>query len=192
MAKKFVLKGARLAYPFLFKPRVSKNEAGVEKEPEYAAVLILDKANKAHTAVIAEIEAEAKKMAAEKWGKAPVKLKMPFRDGDTYSDDETGEIKKGFENPCWGINAKCQNKPDVVHRDMGPITDPNVVYGGCYCNVVVQLYPWEHKTNGKGVSANLGAVQFVKDGERFGREQVKAADVFEPIEEEDEDDDINI
>lgn len=187
-AAKFKIQNARLSFPFLLKPRIGKDDKGGDKEPEYSATFILYKDNSNHAAIITAMEAEAKRLAAEKWGKCPKTLKMPFRDGDTFTDPESGDGKKGFcEQPCWGINARNDVKPDVVDQAMKTITNSQEIYGGCYVNCVISLFAWEHSTNGKGVSANLGPVQKRKDGESFGRTTYRAEDEFTPIEDDEDD-----
>lgn len=193
MSKKYTLPKARLSFPFLLKPRITKDDAGKDKEPEYSATFILYKGNSKHAAIIADMEAEAKRLAIDKWGKCPKTLRMPFRDGGTFVDKETDEGKKGFcEEPCWGIIAKNNAKPDVVDQAVKHITDATEIYGGCFVNAVISLFAWEHPTNGRGVSANLGCVQKVKDGEPFGRSAFKAEQEFTPIEDDDDDDDAGI
>ena len=41
-----------------------------------------------------------------------------------------------------------------------------MVYSGCFCNVSVNLYPFNANGN-RGVAAGLGNIQFVKDGDRL-------------------------
>jgi len=56
-------------------------------------------------------------------------------------------------------------------------------YAGCYVNANIELYAYSHPKGGKGVSASLRAVQFLKDGESFGAGPVNAEDEFEAVEE---------
>lgn len=184
--KQFKLECVRLSYPNLFTPRaMESDDGGPEKKPEYSASFILDK--KKHAAIIKEIEAEAKKVAIAKWGKVPGKFRGPVRDGSTFEDDD-GNPKDGYGDAVVAINAKSRTKQQCVMRDLSA-ADEESLYGGCYVNVVITLYPWQHKANGHGVSANLGPVQFVKNGEPFGSRVIPADDAFEDLGEDDDGED---
>lgn len=50
------------------------------------------------------------------------------------------------------------------------------IYSGCYVNCVLSLYAYNNKA--KGISADLAAVQFYKDGDRLDRNGTVDADVF--------------
>lgn len=182
--KKLVIKRARLSYPFLFAPRENKNDDGTVKK-EYSVVLLLDK--KAHKKEIALITAEVERVAKDKWNRVPSgKFKNPLRDGSEAMDTDTDEVKDGYEN-CMFITAKSNNRPAVVSKDPSVAADEDAIYGGMYANVVIDLFAWEHPKNGKGVSANLGAVQFAANGERFGAAPVDPTEVFDDISDEEED-----
>jgi hypothetical protein len=184
--KPFVLKNVRLSYPNLFTPRAMTGDDGNEKKPEYSASFILDKEE--HAKVIKQIEAEAREIAIKKWGKVPGKFKLPTRDGATFKDDESGEIKDGYGEDKVAVNAKSLAKQHCVDRQKQP-ADEDTLYGGCYVNTVITLYPWKHPKNGYGVSANLGPVQFFRNGERFGGQVIDPDDVFEDLGADDDGDD---
>ena len=98
--------------------------------------------------------------AAKEDGKIPPNLKLPLRDGDIdRPDDET------YQNHFF-LNATSKDAPQVVDRHVQPIMDPMMVYSGCFCNVSVNLYPFNANGN-RGVAAGLGNIQFVKDGDRL-------------------------
>jgi hypothetical protein len=181
--KLFKLVNVRLSYPNLFKPRAMKSDSGEEKEPEYSASFILDKEE--HAKIIKAIEAEAVNIAVKKWGKKPAKFRGPIRDGATFEDDD-GNPKAGYGEDVVAINAKSRSKQQCVRRNPAEQATEEDLYGGCYVNAVISLFPWQHKANGYGVSANLGAVQFSKNGERFGGAVVDAEEVFEDLGEDDD------
>ena len=64
------------------------------------------------------------------------------------------------------VNATSKDAPQVVDRRVQRVTDPMMVYSGCYCNVTVYFYPFNINGN-RGVAAGLCNVQFVRDGERL-------------------------
>ena len=74
----------------------------------------------------------------------------------------------------------------MVDRKRLPITDPTVIYSGCYIRANINIYPFNTNSN-RGVSAGLGNVQFWEDGEpRNGR--VRAEAEFDTLDADDEDD----
>lgn len=183
--KQIILPVVRLSYPNLFTARAMKSDDGTDKPPEYSASFILDK--KIHAAVIREIEAEVKKVAIEKWGAIPKKFRSCLRDGSTFTDKDD-ETKDGYGDGVMAINARSKAKQHTFRRDKSP-ADEDELYGGCFVNAVITLWTWEHPANGKGVSANLGPVQFVKNGPRFGAPLIDGNEVFEDLGEPDPGDD---
>ena len=110
--------------------------------------------------------------------KKTIDLKLPLRDGDIdRPDDETYE-------DCVFLNATSKDAPQVVDRRVQPITDPMLVYSGCYCNVSVNFYPFNANGN-RGVAAGLSNIQFVKDGERLSG-KASAESEFEAMEDDED------
>ena len=107
------------------------------------------------------MEAAKEDGKTRKWGgKIPPNLKLPLRDGDIDRPDDENYQEHFF------VNASSKDAPQVVDRHVQPVTDPMMVYSGCYCNVSVNFYAFNANGN-RGVAAGLGNVQFVKDGERL-------------------------
>lgn len=67
---------------------------------------------------------------------------------------------------------------------MKPITDPMMVYSGCYCNVSVNFYAFNANGN-RGVAAGLSNIQFVKDGERLSGKS-SAESEFDALDEDED------
>ena len=104
--------------------------------------------------------------------------KLPLRDGDIdRPDDETYQ-------ECMFVNATSKDAPGIVDRRVQPVTDPMLVYSGCYCNVSVNFYPFNANGN-RGVAAGLSNIQFVKDGERLSG-RASAESEFDALETEEE------
>ena len=124
---------------------------------------------------------EAKQSGVSKWnGKIPPNLKMPLRDGDEERPDDPAYADSYF------INCNSIERPGIVDRKRVPITDPTVIYSGCYIRVSINFYPFN--TNGnRGVGAGLGNVQFWCDGDPLNG-RVRAEDEFDALDAEDEDD----
>ena len=66
----------------------------------------------------------------------------------------------------WLIKATNKSRPAVVDADRAPVTDPEVIYGGCLVrtSVCAKAYGSPAKC---GVALELVAVQKVGDGEPF-------------------------
>ena len=69
---------------------------------------------------------------------------------------------------------------------MNVILDKTEIYSGCYCNVSVNFAAYNQ--GAAGITAYLGNIQKVKDGERLAGGTTAQED-FEAVE-DDEDDDI--
>ncbi len=86
------------------------------------------------------------------------------------------------------IKATTKKRPDVVNRDRTPIHEAdNIIYGGCYVNASISLWVQDNGY-GKRINASLNAVQFVKDGQRFG-ESFDVNSAFDDLSGETEDGD---
>jgi len=165
------LTNVRLSYPNLFVAKAS--EEG--KEPKFSASFILNK--KEHAALIKHIEDKIERTALDFFKGKKVHLpKKCLRDGVEKED------KDGYGDEVMFVSASDTRRPVVVDRDLTPLTkdDPRP-YAGCFVNATVRLFAYDHPKGGKGVSAALRAVQFVKDGDSFGAGPVKAEDEFDEV-----------
>ena len=119
-------------------------------------------------------------MIKEKYaGKAPKKaIPNTFNDGD---EDKDGEE---YENRHY-INVSKHVKPQIFDRKLRLITDPDEIYSGVIANVAIDFY-YYWRDDAKGITASLEAIQKVSDGEPLGASRVRAEDVFEEMEEDDE------
>ena len=147
-------------------------------EEKYSVSCVIPKSDKKTIAKIQKaVEAAKEDGKTRKWsGKIPPNLKLPLRDGDIdRSDDENYQ-------DCYFLNATSKDAPQVVDRRVQPVTDPMMVYSGCYCNVSVNFYAFNANGN-RGVAAGLGNIQFVKDGERLSGKASADAD-FDGLEDE--------
>lgn len=171
-----LVKNVRLSYPHLFK-KWGLNEGDTKK---YSAKLLLDK--RTHAADIKALAQHLIKMQTEAFkGRIP-NDKLFLRDGA-----ESG--KEGMAD-YYSIAASEDKAPDVINRDKSRINEEDdVVYAGCYVNALIR--PWvQNNKFGKRINANLLAVQFVKDGERFsGIERPDIDEAFGDVSEDFADDD---
>lgn len=165
------LKNVRLSFPKLFVPEAVE-EGGKLK---YSAAFILD--NTAHAALIKLIETTTDRVALDEFKKKIPLRHKPLRDGNEFPDMD------GYGDGVMFVSAKSDRRPPVVDRDPSyPLTaDDSRPYAGCYVNANIRLFAYDHKTGGKGVSAELRSVQFAKDGEPFGAGPVNPEEEFEKI-----------
>jgi len=171
---KILLQNVRLSFPSLFRKSLMKGETD-ESKAQYSATLILDK--KDHAKDIKRIERMVLKCAEAKFGigKVPKKLKSALLDGD---DEDAEELEGKFF-----IRAATKSvRPTVVDRYKNQITEEDdIIYAGCFVHATISFWSWDHPTGGKGVSANLRAVMFAKDGEPFGASAADADEEFEDL-----------
>lgn len=183
MSKRIKLNNVRLSYVNVFTPRAM--EEG--QEPRYSCQIIMGKDHpqiKEYKKAILEVAME-KFPKLVKDNKMPAKLGKPLRDGDEERDDEP-EVY----GDMYFFNANNKKRPTVVDRDRTPLTeDDNVIYSGCYANVIIDLFGYDTAGN-KGVSAAIVGVQFKKDGDVLGGAKGVTADDFDEEVEEDDDYDI--
>ena len=166
----------RISFANIFEP---KSINGSEAKYSVSCLIPQDD-KKTLLAVLKAIEAAKEDGKVRKWGgKLPPNLKLPLRDGDIdRPDDET------YQNHFF-LNATSKDAPQVVDRHVQPIMDPMMVYSGCFCNVSVNLYPFNANGN-RGVAVGLGNIQFVKDGDRLSGRASADAD-FDALEDDEDD-----
>lgn len=121
--------------------------------------------------------------------KAVAADKKFIKDGDSMAKEETEGM--------WVISTRESNRPMLrgnkndpatgKPRKLDPVRDRDVIYGGCYVNILIR--PWfQNNKYGKRVNAGIAAVQFYKDGEPFGTGRIRDEDVDDTFEGEDGDD----
>lgn len=106
-------------------------------------------------------------------GKIPSKasLKLPLRDGDVERDNEA---YKGH----YFLSANSKTAPQIVDRDIRPISDCEEVYSGCYARVSLHFYAFNVNGN-KGIAVGLGNIQKIRDGEPLDVRSSAAEDFAE-------------
>lgn len=166
----------RISFANIWEPKAIN-----DSEPKYSVSCVIPKSDKKTIARIQKaVEAAKEDGKARRWsGKIPPNLKLPLRDGDIDRPDDENYADSYF------LNATSKDAPQVVDRRVQPITDPMMVYSGCYCNVSVNFYPFNANGN-RGVAAGLGNIQFVKDGERLSGRASADAD-FNALDDKEED-----
>jgi len=149
------LPNVRLSFPHLFEAYAMEGS-----EPKFSANLLLDIEH--HGKLIDQIEALIERLALDEFKKkVPLKHRC-LHDGNEKLDTE------GYGDGVFFISASRKTRPPVVDRDLSPLTaEDGKIYAGCYVNATIRLWVQNNKW-GKGVNAELRAIQFVKDGESLG------------------------
>lgn len=158
----------RISFARLFEPN---------KDDKYSCSLLIPKTNTDTLAAInkaidAAITAGKSKLGNKDGTVNKKMLKLPLRDADAE-----GNINEGYEGMMF-FNASNSRRPQCVDRNVDPITNPDDLYSGCYCNVMINFYAFNTGSN-KGIAASLGNVQKIRDGEPLGYGRTKAEDDFD-------------
>lgn len=176
---RLVIPLGRLSYPSLFQPTAMKGG-----KPKFSATILMNK--KEHAAVIKQLEQFIERATLDKFQKA-----MKFKTDNICLHDGNDKLEKeGYGDDVMYLVAKSDTRPAVVDQNHAPLTEQDgKIYGGCYVDASVEIYAYHHKESGsKGVSAQLRAIRFRKDGQSFGGGgPVDAEKEFESVEAGDDD-----
>ena len=84
-----------------------------------------------------------------------------------YTDPDDIKEKKYPKGTLAFINARSDNRPQIIDGQKAPITDPRAIYAGAVVNVSLNAFPYNYENMKKGVTFGLGNIQKVRDGERI-------------------------
>ena len=107
-------------------------------------------------------------VAKEKWGAKAAGIMKELEAGGKlcYKNGDSKASYEGFEGMMF-ISSTSSVRPLTLDRQKNPVTEEDgVLYSGCYCNVSLELWAQDNQF-GKRINAQLGGVQFVKDGDAF-------------------------
>lgn len=178
-SSKFVTPVCRLSYPKLARALGSKFHNAAQKAKNaraFEAVGIFE--GKVPPLMLQKVEAAI----AAKWTTRPAKIEMPWKNNADRTND-AGEIVKGYEVP--GFHVTFRNKgdddnPPIQPAFVGPtreVIPASTFYAGCYVAIQTRVYGWEFEGK-KGIGFDLLAVQFVRHGDRLGRDNQPDLDAF--------------
>ena len=164
---KVVTGKVRFSYVNLFEPKAF-DENQVAK---YSVTLIIPKTDVGTIQRMKDaIQAAAEKGKSTKFGgKIPPVLKSTLKDADKDTNND-GEILATLDENlknCYVLRVSSTTKPGVVDANLNPIIDPTEIYSGCYGRASVNFFAYNSNGN-KGISAGLGNVQKLEDGEPLG------------------------
>lgn len=166
----------RVSFPHLDKPYAGDDGS----KPKYGIVGMLPK--KTHVEAKDLIVQAIKDLLDAQPDKPKVAADKKFiRNGD----DSDREEYAGH----WIVSARESRRPSVRNQRGELIVEQeqiaDMIYGGCYCNILIR--PWYQdgqrvgKGYGKRVNAGLVGVQFVRDGEPFGEARIDDSDAWEDV-----------
>ena len=186
---KFTLHNVRLAFPAVF---VAKPMSGdTTSEPFYSAVLIVDP----DSPDVAKLDKVILEVATERWKDKTKtimadlleKRRICFVKGP--KKNSSGEVFAGFED-MFHVTSSNKTRPTVVDRRANIVTaEDGLVYGGCYVNAILDIWPQDNKF-GKRINAQLQGIQYVGKGDAFTGGTPVAPGEFEDLGVEDEDEDL--
>lgn len=170
----------RVSFPHLDKPYSGgQTDDGKPSKPKFGIVGMLPKAT--HVAakdLIVEAMNELLKVNDNPKVAADKKF---IRNGDEQDRTE-------YEGH-WTVSAREERQPSVRNQRGELVIDPtriaDMIYGGCYCNILIR--PWYQDGQkvgsgfGKRVNAGLVGVQFVRDGESFGEGRIDDTDAWDDV-----------
>lgn len=175
MSKTITLKNVRLSFPTIWTPKAF-NEGQAAK---FSCNFLLDKETQEDQ--IKALQAAIKEAAQGAFnGKIPPGLKVCIGDGE----------EKAYEGYDGSVFVACstRQRPVIVDRDRTPLAEEDGrPQAGDFVNAAISLWVQNNQW-GKRVNANLNAIQFVREGERFGSGAVRADSVFDDISSEQEED----
>lgn len=171
MTKEIKLENVIISYPFLF----TLNNKKYDKS-KYSATFILDKSK--HADKIKEIKEEIARLARERNIELSSLSKVCLQDGDATDKDE-------YQN-SYIIKTSNLIKPIVVNQDgVTAVTESdnllNVGGANVLTYITLRLYDNEY---GKGVSAYLHGVQYLKSSNKFGGIAFNSEGKFKPVTQE--------
>lgn len=156
-------------------------------KPRYSVSLLMEKGGESQKKLTAAIRAAAE----GKWGaKAGDELKRLKLNARLCMYDGDSKDYAGFEGMT-AANASCgaDMPPTLVSPGRKRLVnaEQNMIYSGCWANVIINTWAQDNPTFGKRINAELKAIQFVEDDVRLGGATVVGEDAFEELEEVDND-----
>lgn len=140
----------------------------------YSLVALVNKDDQQTINLIRSTIESVRQQSVSKWGNSLLSgNKSPLHDGDIEKPDNPI-----FKN-CYYLNAKCKEPPQIVDQNVQPITNPDLVYSGCFANISLLFYPFNYGAN-KGIGVWLGNIQLVKSGGRIVS-RITAQEDFQPV-----------
>jgi len=183
-SNKIIIGPFRASYAFIWTPRPLKADDPPDKKPMYGVKCLIPKTDTATLAKLRAAIETARKLGLQKyeegWGKK-LNFKEPLRDADAEESEDPAD--KG----CMFVNANSALMPGIVDRARQPIVDKTEIYSGVWLYAEISVYPYKHKSGGRGIAVALNHIMKYKDDEPLAG-RGSAEDAFATLEVADTDD----
>ncbi len=170
------LDDVRCAFPAFFKAE----QVGGQGKPAFSGTFLMTPEHPA----LAIVKAAIKKVAVEKWGDeaAAVLQQLVASDRVCLRAGDSKANYDGFAGNMY-VSARGYVRPLVIAQDKTPLTESDgKPYSGCYVNAQISIWAQQNQY-GKRINAQLGGVQFLRDGESFGGGHVADVSEFDTVSE---------
>ena len=152
----------RVAYPEVFEPQQYKGKG----EYKYSVTMLFDE----EQVDLGAMRDLATAKIREKFGSSvPKKMWNPFRSGTEEKDNED------FEGMTF-IRASSKFSPGKIDQNCSEITDPDMIYSGCYMRATLSCYAFNQES--KGVAFGLQNLQLLANGQALASGATSAAKDF--------------
>lgn len=184
------LSNVRLSFPHLAEPQRKVSPETGKERVSYSADFIMPADHAGFKAFMTKVN----EMALAKWKEHAAQVMQMingdrklrcFGDGNQKVNSKTFQPYDGYAGNLY-VTAGRDSPPQVIQADGSPIDPTNTMqyqaltramYGGCRVNVAVKPWLQENK-HGRGIRADLVAIQFAGDDKPFGEGAVDASAMF--------------
>jgi hypothetical protein len=193
MSDVIYLSNVRLSFPHLAEPQRQKNEMTGKERISYNCELLMLPDHPGFQQFMKRYG----EMALQKWGEhaqpvmqmvqAERKLRCYGR-GEEKVNKKTFQPYDGYAGHVY-ITCGRDTPPQAIQDDGNPVDATNTMayqaitrrmYGGCRVNVAIK--PWlQENQYGRGVRADLVAIQFAGDDKAFGEGAADVSPMFKPV-----------
>lgn len=170
---KIKLNNVRLSFPALFKAEAFKPG----DDPRFKATFLIPEGS----ALAKEVEKAAIAALEEKFPKKGATIYKQIFGNNNKCNISDGNLAEydGYAGMI-AVSAKSKTRPLVIDTDKTPLAeDDGKPYAGCYVNAIIEFFGYDN--SGKGVSATLKGVQFVRDGDAFSGSAPASEDDFDDL-----------
>jgi hypothetical protein len=184
------LSNVRLSFPHLAEPQRKVSPETGKERVSYSADFIMPADHAGFKAFMTKVN----EMALAKWKEHAAQVMQMingdrklrcFGDGNQKVNSRTFQPYDGYAGNLY-VTAGRDSPPQIIQADGSPIDPTNTMqyqaltramYGGCRVNVAVKPWLQENK-HGRGIRADLVAIQFAGDDKPFGEGAVDASAMF--------------
>ena len=170
------LDDTRIAFPVLWEPE----QVGGQGKPAFSATFLMTPEHLA----LALLKEGIKKVAVDKWGdEAGAILQQLVASDRVCLRNGNGKANyDGFAGNMY-VSARGYTRPLVIAADKSALlAEDGKPYSGCYVNAQISIWAQANQY-GKRINAQLGGVQFLRDGESFGGGHVADVSEFDTVNE---------